>query len=131
VLPGGVAAHESSGPRQALAYHLFTDRRDFLGMPNFGHVASNLSFAVIGIWGLMFVLRSNSNQVAGRFPDQRERWPYLFFFVGLLLTAFGSSYYDLSPNNSWPPMGKTTLENIAVHSIVSQRERASSGVESQ
>jgi hypothetical protein len=43
----------------------------------------------------MFLLQSNANEVTGRFLDQRERWPYLLVFVGLLLTAFGS--YLLSP----------------------------------
>ena len=85
---------------QPQAYHLFADRRSLLGIPNFGDVASNLPFAVIGIWGLIFLLRSGSNEATGRFLEQGERWPYLFVFVGLLLTAFGSSYYHLSPNNS-------------------------------
>jgi len=84
---------------QPEAYHLFADRRGLLSIPNFGDVASNLPFAAIGIWGLIFLLRPCSNQVTGRFLEPGERWPYLFVFVGLLMTAFGSSYYHLSPNN--------------------------------
>jgi acyl-CoA synthetase (AMP-forming)/AMP-acid ligase II len=70
---------------QPEAYHLFADRRSLLGIPNFGDVASNLAFAVIGIWGLIFLLRPRSNQVPGRFLEQGERWPYLLVFVGLLV----------------------------------------------
>jgi hypothetical protein len=48
---------------QPAAYHLFADRRRFLGIPNFANVVSNLPFAVIGLWGLIFLLRSNSDQM--------------------------------------------------------------------
>lgn len=85
---------------QPQAYHLFADRRSFLGIPNFGDVVSNLPFALLGLWGLAFLLRANPNRITGQFLDQRERWPYLFVFAGLLLTAFGSSYYHLDPNNT-------------------------------
>ena len=33
---------------QPLAYHNFADHRGWLGIPNFGDVASNLPFAVVG-----------------------------------------------------------------------------------
>jgi hypothetical protein len=71
---------------QPQAYLLFTDRRRFFSEYQiFGNVASNLPLAMIGNWALMLLLRSNSNQVAGRFLDQREGWRYLLVFVGLLL----------------------------------------------
>jgi hypothetical protein len=76
---------------QPQTYHLFADRRGFLGIPNFGDVVSNVPFVVIGIWGLLFLLSSNSDQLAGCFFDSRERWPYVLVFTGLILTAFGSS----------------------------------------
>jgi hypothetical protein len=84
---------------QPLSYHHFADRRSLLGIPNFGDVSSNLPFALIGIWGLVFLFRSGSVETARHFVDRRERWPYLFVFAGLLLTAFGSSYYHLAPDN--------------------------------
>jgi hypothetical protein len=52
---------------QREAYHLFSDRRSLLGIPNFGDVASNLPFAVIGVLGLIFLQRSDSNEATGRF----------------------------------------------------------------
>jgi hypothetical protein len=51
-------------------YHLFADQRSFLGIPNFNDVVSNLPFAVVGVWGLVFLLRSDSQR---HFLDQRER----------------------------------------------------------
>jgi hypothetical protein len=85
---------------QPQAYHRFGDARSFLGIPNFGDVVSNLPFAVIGLWGIAFILGAGSDPRAGHFADPRERWPYLFVFVGMLLTAFGSAYYHLQPNNA-------------------------------
>lgn len=85
---------------QPQSYHAFADHRSLLGVPNFGDVASNLPFAVVGVMGIAFVLRSGCNSAARQFIDSRERWPYLVAFAGILLTAFGSSYYHLDPNNA-------------------------------
>jgi hypothetical protein len=41
----------------AQSYHLFADQRGFLAIPNFGDVASNVPFAIVGVWGLVFLLR--------------------------------------------------------------------------
>jgi hypothetical protein len=85
---------------QPESYHSFSDRRAFLGIPNFGDVASNLPFAVIGLLGMSFLVQPASNRVSVHFLDPRERWPYLIAFLGIFLTAFGSSYYHLDPNNA-------------------------------
>ena len=68
------------------AYHAFADRRTFLGIPNGLNVLSNLPFAVVGIFGLIVIWR-------------RLMWPYLVFFVAAILTAAGSAYYHLAPDN--------------------------------
>ena len=81
---------------QPLSYHNFADHRAWLGIPNFGDVVSNVAFAIVGIWGLI-VLRA-PNKV--RFADPRERWLYLIMFAGLILTAVGSAYYHLAPDNA-------------------------------
>lgn len=81
---------------QPLSYHNFADHRGWLGIPNFGDVVSNVPFAVVGIWGLIVLLTPQ----AVKFVDSRERWPYLFMFAGLILTAIGSGYYHLAPDNA-------------------------------
>lgn len=78
------------------SYHHFADTRSWLGIPNFGDVASNLFFLIAGIWGLCFLATQASRS---RFVDTRERWPYVFVFIGLVWTAFGSGYYHLAPDN--------------------------------
>jgi hypothetical protein len=94
-----VAVAALLSPRTDLppSYHHFADQRSWLGIPNFGDVASNLAFLLAGLCGLVFLSReSNSAQ----FIDAVERWPYLFVFFGLVLTAFGSAYYHLAPDNA-------------------------------
>ncbi|HYM76629.1 MAG TPA: alkaline phytoceramidase [Candidatus Dormibacteraeota bacterium] len=81
---------------QPLSYHNFADHRGWLGIPNFGDVASNVPFAIVGLWGLIFLFSPGGK----RFSDPRERWLYLFMFATLILTAFGSGYYHLAPDNA-------------------------------
>ena len=109
---------------QPLSYHDFADGRGFLGIPNFGDVASNLPFAVIGVWGLLFLLRADGRENAKPFLDRREQWPYLFVFVGLLLTAFGSTYYHLAPDNArlvWDRLPMTITFMALVAAVVAER----------
>jgi hypothetical protein len=68
---------------QSPAYHGFADTRSRLGIPNAADVLSNAGFAVVGLWGLWAV------------RDKR----YRVFLWALMLTAFGSGYYHLAPDN--------------------------------
>jgi hypothetical protein len=72
------------------AYHLFADQRTFLGIANFWNVASNLPFIAVGAWGFTFVRRQVNDPL---------RFAWLVFFAGIFLTAFGSGYYHLRPDN--------------------------------
>jgi hypothetical protein len=80
---------------QPLSYHQFADCRAFLGIPNFLNVLSNLPFLVGGAMGLLLVWNGR-----GAFTDPREQMPYLVFFLGALLTCFGSAYYHAAPDNA-------------------------------
>ena len=109
---------------QPQSYHMFADQRSFLGVPNFGDVVSNVPFAVVGLWGLIFLLRSDPEQLSKHFLDRRERWFYLIIFTGLLLTAFGSSYYHLNPNNArlvWDRLPMTIVFMSLVAALIAER----------
>ena len=73
---------------QQLDYHNFIDIKTILNIPNFWNVLSNLPFLIVGLLGLT---RLNVFNI--------KRIQYLMFFIGILLVAFGSSYYHLNPNN--------------------------------
>lgn len=109
---------------QLQSYHVFADQRSILGIPNFGDVVSNVPFGVIGICGLLFLLRSSRNQLKMVFVDRRERWPYVLAFIGLLLTVFGSSYYHLSPDNArlvWDRLPMTIAFMAMVSAVIAER----------
>lgn len=106
---------------QPLWYHQFADQRSWLGIPNFGDVASNVLFAVFGIAGLFF-LCGNSSQ--SQFIDRREKWFYSLLFFGLLLTAFGSAYYHLAPDNArlvWDRLPMTLVFMPLVAAMIGER----------
>jgi hypothetical protein len=117
----GAAAVLAPRIPQPQSYHDFADQRGWLGIPNFGDVVSNLLFALAGAWGLIFLFRRSEQ---GRFLDSRERWAYLLVFLGLLLTAFGSSYYHLAPDNArlvWDRLPMTLAFMGLVSAMISER----------
>ena len=69
---------------QPQTYHRFADERTLLGIPNFWNVVSNLPFILVGAMGLA---RVRGNLSAST------------FFLGVLLTGFGSSYYHWRPDD--------------------------------
>jgi hypothetical protein len=106
---------------QPQSYHQFADQRTWLGTPNFGDVASNFLFALVGIWGLWFLLNERGRR---QFLDQRERWPYALGFFGLFLTAFGSSYYHVAPDNGrlvWDRLPMTLVFMPLVAAMIAER----------
>jgi hypothetical protein len=113
---------------QPQSYHQFADRRGWLGIPNFGDVASNLPFAAVGIWGLWFVWSKRGRR---QFLDKRERWPYAVGFFGLFLTAFGSSCYHLAPDNArlvWDRLPMTLVFMPLVAAIIVERISVNAGL---
>jgi len=104
---------------QPSSYHQFADQRPWLGIPNFGNVASNLAFAVIGLEGLWVLLKPG--KLTNAFADPRERRPYLVAMFGLLLTAFGSAYYHLAPSNArlvWDRLPMTIVFGALVAVVI-------------
>ena len=116
---------------QPLSYHHFADQRAVLGIPNFGDVVSNLAFAVFGVWGLWFLLRLTPDELNTRFVDPRERWFYAVIFLGLVLTAAGSSYYHLAPNNArlvWDRLPMTVVFMSLVAALIAERISVRAGL---
>ncbi len=112
---------------QPLAYHNFADHRGWLGIPNFGDVISNVPFAFVGLWGLIVLLSPGSV----RFSDTRERWLYLFMFASLILTAFGSAYYHLAPDNArlvWDRIPIMMVFMALVAAVIAERSTVSTGL---
>jgi len=123
-----LAAAFSPRVSQPQSYHNFADQRARLGIANFGDVASNFPFAVVGVWGLWFVF---SEQGRRKFLDERELWPYALGFFGLFLTAFGSSYYHWAPDNArlvWDRLPMTLVFMPLVAAMIAERIGVKAGL---
>lgn len=88
---------------QQAHYHAFADQRGWHGLPCALDVLSNLPFAVAGACGLALVWQARCAVV------WNARWALAsVFFGGLLVTAVGSTYYHLQPDNNglaWDRLG--------------------------
>jgi len=81
-------------------YHLFADHRTLLAIPNFWNVMSNLPFLIVGTLGFRASLQITEDPL-------RNAW--LVFFAGVFLTAFGSGYYHLAPDNDTLAWDRLTM----------------------
>jgi len=115
---------------QSEAYHDFADQRLFLGIANCLNVISNAPFLIVGLPGMGFALR-DAPEGGPRFLDPRERWPYFTFFAAVTLTAFGSAWYHLRPNDHtlvWDRLPMAVGFMSLVAAIVSERIDVKTGV---
>lgn len=78
---------------QELDYHHFADERFMWSVPNFWNVISNLSFNLIGIVGIYYIMSKET-----LLPH--HRLGQLTFFIGVFLTGIGSFYYHWNPTNN-------------------------------
>jgi Ceramidase len=76
---------------QSQEYHSFADQSTFFWIPNFWNVISNLPFVIIGSIGILKVFNSIKNS-----PLKQS---FVWFFIGILLTGFGSAYYHYNPSD--------------------------------
>ena len=111
---------------QPVEYHDFADHRALFGIANFLDVASNSGFLFAGVAGLLVVaVRRRAFELG------IERWPYAAFFVGLVLTAIGSAYYHIAPDNArlvWDRLPMTIAFAGLLSSQIADRISVRAGV---
>jgi hypothetical protein len=84
---GAALALAAFGPiAQFPDYHDFADQRAVLGITHAFDVLSNAGFALVALWGMRHVFGGRS-------------YGYALFVASLLLTAAGSAFYHLDPND--------------------------------
>lgn len=96
--------------------HPFVDARTLFGLPNALDVLSNLPIAFAGAWGLWLLRRSCL--------PETTRLAALVFFVGLLLTGFGSTAYHWAPDAGslvWDRLGMAVAFAGALSLAVAER----------
>ena len=84
------------GPiHQPDGYHDFADQSRVWGVPHFCDVTSNLGFALAAFWGWITLGPAREH------PGLRHGVSgYRLFLAGLFLTALGSTWYHLAPDNA-------------------------------
>lgn len=100
---------------QDLNYHNFADHRAYGMIPNFGDVAGNGAFIIVGLLGLLTVIKR-----ARLFSNLGEVFLWVIFFTGVLMVSFGSAFYHLDPNNAtlvWDRL-PMTIAFMSLFSIV-------------
>ena len=75
---------------QDKGYHIFADIRTCIGIRNFGNVASNLAFLLVGLVGWVWCYRHLQGGA---------RLSWMIFFAGVALVFAGSGYYHTTPND--------------------------------
>jgi hypothetical protein len=84
--------------------HDFADARTLWGIPHCLDVLSNLPFALAGALGLVVLVRVPAAALA---PAQRAC--ARLFFIGLVATSFGSSWYHLAPDDMGLLVDRTAM----------------------
>lgn len=97
VLAAVVGAFARAPLAQWPEYHDFADTRTILGLPNALDVVSNLPFAIAGVLGLVAMFTRRAREAAA---PAWERLPWATLFLGVALTAPGSAWYHLAPDNA-------------------------------
>ena len=117
--------------RQPQGYHRFADYRALLGIPNFLDVISNAGFLLVGLLGLWWLARGRRTGTPGGFTQSPERWAYGVFFVGVILTGFGSAYYHWQPSDAtlvWDRLPMTLVFMSVLAATITERIHAKLGV---
>jgi hypothetical protein len=85
-------------------FHEFADRRTMFGVPNAADVLSNAGFAIVGLWGLARLWPARAHRALS------AAWPGCrLFLAALVLTAAGSAFYHLAPDN-----GRLVWDRLAI-----------------
>lgn len=88
-----IAALALSGPiAQPHDYHAFADQRVLFGLERAGDVLSNVGFLLVAAYGFMAWRRAS--------PADPARPAYAVFLAAIGLTALGSGWYHLAPDDA-------------------------------
>jgi hypothetical protein len=104
---------------QDQAYYDFADIRTMLGIPNALDVLSNLPFVFVGVAGLVLIGKRFFTKTATPVDPM-----YFVFFIGVLLTGFGSGYFHIEPNNAtlvWDRLPMTIAFMGLFSAIIAER----------
>ena len=126
------ALHRHGPIAQDPGYHRFADTRTLARVPNALNVLTGVPFLFVGLLGLAFLRRGPTRDPDGpyrsgahtAFESHRERPAYVLFFLGVLLTTFGSGYYHLAPTTMrlfWDRLPMAVAFSAIVAAVIAER----------
>jgi len=107
---------------QQQSYHNFADDRVIVGVTNAVDVLSNLAILVPGLLGIALMYKRQSTDYT--YYQQFEPIILLTLFGGMVVTAIGSMWYHLDPNDStlvWDRMAMTVVMTALCSLVISDR----------
>lgn len=113
---------------QPKSYHDFAPSGLF-GIENFGTVATNAAFLAVGVWGLWLVYGGKFAPLLFEVPGARR--PYVAFFAGAVILAFGSGTYHADPTNEsllWDRLAMTVVFMAYFSAFIADRMDRDLGV---
>ena len=116
---------------QDASYHHFADGRAFAGIENAANTLSNVAFLVVGVLGLTFLWCERAAGGSRRFVVPEEMRAYWMLFGAVALTAFGSAYYHLAPDDTrlvWDRLPMSFAFTALLAATVSERIRLTVGL---
>lgn len=119
----GILLHDPIA--QDINYHSFGDSRERFYILNFWNVVSNLPFLMVGILGLYKIMVTGTLTIV-----EDIKIAYILLFLGVTLTAFGSAYYHLWPNNQtlvWDRLALTVIFMSLFSIVISEFISTSAG----
>ena len=121
---GLIVALASDPLPQDRAYHSLADGRSALGVPNALDVISNAPFLVVGIAGLVFLVRRGRARADGPLTQPWERLAWGVFFAGVAGTALGSAWYHLAPDTDslfWDRLPMAVAFGALLATVIGER----------
>ncbi len=109
------------------AYFVFSDTRPWLGIPNFGDVASNAGFLLVGMIALFGVLGPARHEI---FVSRGDVLLYGIIFLGIALVSVGSSYFHWAPGNAtllWDRLPMTLAFMALFAAVIADRIHRKAG----
>ncbi|HVY05191.1 MAG TPA: hypothetical protein VHB46_04370 [Burkholderiales bacterium] len=116
---------------QDARYHEFADTRSLWGMANATDTITNVAFLTVGVMGLAFLWREGRAATPRHFIVREEMRAYLILFLAVTLTAFGSAFYHLAPDNGrlvWDRLPMSLAFAALDAATVAERIRLSAGL---
>ena len=117
---------------QDQAYHVFADSRPMLEIANACNTLSNAALVVAGVLGLIFLWRERAAGGSQRFVMPDEMRAYWALFGAVALTALGSAYYHLAPDDArlvWDRLPMSFAFTALLAATVAERIRLTLGLQ--